>query len=231
MKTKTIAYYLYFITCITALVAIVIDNEFLLLIAKPIIIPAVYFYYLTKAKTVNFFFTLVVLLSFVGDTVILLKISDPLFVMVPYYLSYLILIGFIVSDIVRIPSVNLTNVLLSLLVLSGHALMLYLVLDLQTINGRKFIVPFSIYGVTLSLMVTLSAYNYLADKSISGFYMLIGCGCCLVSDVFYVMYNEHFHFPILTYINSAMQFFTYIFLVKYILNRKTKRMVKPVVID
>ena len=231
MKTKTIAYYLYFITCITALVAIVIDNEFLLLIAKPIIIPAVYFYYLTKAKTVNFFFTLVVLLSFVGDTVILLKISDPLFVMVPYYLSYLILIGFIVSDIVRIPSVNLTNVLLSLLVLSGHALMLYLVLDLQTINGRKFIVPFSIYGVTLSLMVTLSAYNYLADKSISGFYMLIGCGCCLVSDVFYVLYNEHFHFPILTYINSAMQFFTYIFLVKYILNRRTKRMIKPIVID
>ena len=145
MKTKTIAYYLYFITCITALVAIVIDNELLMLIAKPIIIPAVYFYYLTKAKTVNFFFTLVVLLSFVGDTVILLKISDPLFVMVPYYLSYLILIGFIMSDIVRIPSVNLTNVLLSLLVLSGHALMLYLVLDLQTINGRKFIVPFSIF--------------------------------------------------------------------------------------
>lgn len=220
MKTKTIAYYLYFIACVTALLAIVIDSELLLLVSKPIIIPAVYFYYLTKAKKVDFLFTLVILLNFIGDTIILLKIRDPLFVMVPYYLSYLILIWFIVGDILKTKGVNLANVLLSFLVLVGHAFMLYLVLDLQTIDGKKFILPFSIYGVTLSLMVTLSVYNYLSDKSISGFYMLISCGCCLVSDVFYVLYNEHFHIPILSYINSAMQFFTYIFLVKYMLYRK-----------
>jgi hypothetical protein len=226
MKTKTIAFYLYFIACLTALFAIVIDNDLLLLLSKPTIIPAVYFYYLTKTKTVNFAFTLVMLLNFVGDTVILLKIHDPLFVMAPYYLSYLIMIGFIVRDIFR-HKVQFSNILLSLLVLAGHALMLYLVLDLQSMEGKKFIVPFTIYGITLSLMVTLSVYNYLTDKSISGFYMLIACGCCLVSDVFYVMYNEHFHLPILSYINSAMQFFTYIFLVKYIINRKPAAAVKP----
>lgn len=220
MKTKTIALYLYIITCLTALFAIVIDNDLLLLVSKPVIIPAVYFYYLTKTKNVNFAFTMVMLLSFVGDTIILLKITDPLYVMVPYYLSYLILIGFLIGDIVK-TKVSRNNVLLSLVVLAGHAMMLYLVLDLQSMDGKKFIVPFSIYGVTLSLMVTLSVYNYLSDKSISGFYLLIGCGCCLVSDVFYVMYNEHFHLPILSYINSAMQFFTYIFLAKYIINRKS----------
>lgn len=220
MKTKTIAYYLYFIACLTAIFAIVIDSELLLLISKPTIIPTVYFYYLTKAKKVNFLFTVVIMLNFIGDTIILLKIKDPLFVMVPYYLSYLILIGFIIADIMKAKSVNATNILLSLLVLIGHAFMLYLVLDLQTMDGKKFIVPFSIYGVTLSLMVTLSVYNYLADKFISAFYMLIACGCCLISDVFYVLYNEHFHIPILSYINSAMQFFTYIFLVRYMLYRK-----------
>jgi len=227
MKTKTIAFYLYIITCLTALLAIVIDSDLLLLVSKPVIIPAVYFYYLTKTKNVNFAFTLVMLLNFAGDTIILLKITDPLYVMVPYYLSYLILIGFLVRDISR-NKVNLNNVLLSLLVLAGHALMLYMVLDLQSMDGRKFITPFTIYGVTLSLMVTLSVYNYLSDKSISGFYLLIGCGCCLVSDVFYVMYNEHFHLPILSYINSAMQFFTYIFLVKYIIHRKTPPAAKTV---
>lgn len=219
MKTKTIAYYLYFIACFTALLAIIIDNDLLLLLSKPMIIPAVYFYYLTKTKRVDFMFTMVILLSFIGDTVILLKITDPLYVMVPYYLSYLILIRFILLDISKTKT-NLNNVLLSTLVAAGHALMLYLVLDLQTMEGRKFIVPFSIYGVTLSLMVTLSVYNYLEGKSISGFYMLVACGCCLVSDVFYVLYNEHFHIPILSYINSGMQFFTYIFFVKYIVNRK-----------
>lgn len=227
MKTKTIAYYLYFIACLTALFAIIIDSELLLLLAKPMIIPAVYFYYLTKTKTVNLAMTLVMFLSFAGDTVILLKINDPLFVMVPYYTSYLILLGFIISDIYRARArPNLNNILLSLLVLAGHALMLYLVLDLQTMDGKKFLLPFTIYGVTLSVMVTLSVYNYLTGKSISGFYIMIGCCCSLVSDVFYVMYNEHFHFPILSYINSGMQFFTYIFLIKYILYRKTT-LVKP----
>lgn len=219
MKTKTIAFYLYFAACLTALFAIIIDSDLLLLVSKPTIIPAVYFYYLTKTKKVNFMFTMIMLLSFVGDTVILLKIHDPLFVMGPYYMSYLIMIGFIVFDMCR-HKIQSNNVLLSLLVAAGHAMMLYLVLDLQSMEGKKFILPFTVYGVTLSVMVTLSVYNYLSDKSISGFYMMIACGCCLVSDVFYVMYNEHFHLPILSYINSGMQFFTYIFLVKYIVNRK-----------
>lgn len=219
MKTKTIAFYLYIVACLTAIFAIVIDNDLLLLLSKPMIIPAVYFYYLTKTKKVNFWFTVIIMLSFIGDTVILLKITDPLYVMVPYYLSYLLLTRFIVIDISK-TKLSLNNLLLSLLVLLGHALMLYMVLDLQTMEGKKFILPFSIYGITLSLMVTLSVYNYLAGKSISGFYMLVACGCCLVSDVFYVLYNEHFHIPILSYINSAMQFFTYIFFVKYIINRK-----------
>lgn len=219
MKTKTIAYYLYFVACLTALLAIIIDSDLLLLVSKPIIIPAVYFYYLTKVKQVSFWFTVIIMLNFIGDTIILLKINDPLYVMVPYYLSYLLLIRFIVLDMAR-TKVNLSNILLSLIVLAGHALMLYLVLDLQTMDGKKFIVPFTIYGITLSLMVTLSVYNYLADKSISAFHMLISCGCCLVSDVFYVLYNEHFHIPILSYINSAMQFFTYIFLVKYMVSRR-----------
>ncbi len=219
MKTKTIAYYFYFITCLTALLALAIDNEWLLLLSKPMIIPAVYFYYLARSRTVNFWMTLVMLLNFAGDTIILLKIANPLLVMAPYYLSYLILIGFILADIGS-SRTGIWNLVLSLLVLGGHALMLYLVLDLQTMDGRKLIVPFTIYGVTLSLMVTLSVYNFLARKTISGFYMMVGSCCSLLSDVFYVLYTQHFHYPILNYINSAMQFFTYIFLVQYILHRK-----------
>lgn len=220
MKTKTIAFYLYIITCLTALLAIVINNDLLLLLSKPMIIPAVYFYYLSKTDLVSPGMTLVMLLNFTGDTIILLKITDPLYVMVPYYLSYLILIYFLIGDI-RHAKISAGNFALSLLVAIGHALMLYLVLDLQSVDGKKFIVPFAVYGVTLSVMVTLSVYNYLAGKSVSGFYLMVGSCCCLVSDVFYVLYNEHFHYNVLSYINSAMQFFTYIFLVRYILHRKT----------
>ncbi|SCX88475.1 lysoplasmalogenase family protein [Flavobacterium caeni] len=220
MKTKTIAYYLYFVACLTALFAIVIDSELLLLLSKPMIIPAVYFYYLTKTRTVNFAMTMVMLLNFAGDTIILLKITDPLFVMVPYFLSYLILIGFLFADI-RLTKFSLSNLILTFLVAAGHVLMLYLVLDLQSTEGKRFIVPFTIYGITLSSMVTISVYNYLAGKTIAGFYLMIATFCCLVSDVFYVLYNEHFHLPILSYINSGMQFFTYIFLIQYILNRKS----------
>lgn len=219
MKTREVAFYLYFIACITALIAIITDNDLLLLVSKPTIIPAVYFYYLTATKKINVFFTLVLLFNFVGDSVILLKIPDVLYMMVPYYLSYLILIKFIIEDMLR-AKFNLNSLFFSLLVLLGHVIMLYMVLDLQSENGQKLILPFSIYGITMSLMVTFAVYNYLADRSISGFYMMIACGCCLVSDVFYVLYNQHFHIPILNYINSAMQLFTYIFLVKYIINRK-----------
>ncbi|HMI07326.1 MAG TPA: lysoplasmalogenase family protein [Flavobacterium sp.] len=226
MKTRKIAYYLYFVAVASALIGIIADNDLLLLIAKPTIIPSIYYYYLTKTKKANFWFTMVLLLNFIGDSVILLKIKDPMLIMVPYYLSYLVLIRFIVFDMAKI-KYNWNSLLFSALVLAGHALMLYMVLDLQSMDGKKLITPYTIYGITMSVMVTLSVYNYLADRSIACFYMMIACGCCLVSDVFYVLYNQHFHIPILNYINSFMQLITYFFLVKYIINRKNGLNPKP----
>lgn len=219
MKTKTIALYLYFTACLIALASLILGNEHLLLFSKPMIIPAVYFYYITKTRHTDFWFTLIMVFSFMGDAVILLGTRNPLLVMTPYYLSYMVMIGYLVYDIAHVPF-KMGNLSLSVLVLAGHALMLYMVLDLQSSQGQRFQVPYVIYGVTLSLMVTLSVYNYLANKTDAPFFMLLACGCSLLSDVFYMVYNEHYHLPLLTYINSAMQFSTYFFLVKYILKRK-----------
>lgn len=226
MKTKTIALYLYFATCLTALVGIITDNELLLLFSKPMIIPAVFFYYVAQTRTVAVWLVLVLLLNFAGDAVILLEIKNLISIMVPYYLSYTVMIGVLASDASRAP-VTKRNLLWAVLVALGHALMLYLVLDLQSAQGQQFHLPYVVYGVTLSGMVTLSVYNYLAAKTDASFYMLLACACSLVSDVFFTVYKEHYHLPVLSYINSAMQFATYIFLVKYVLKRQThKRMAK-----
>ena len=219
MRNKEIAYYLYFIACFATILAVIIENDLLLLIVKPIIVPSIYYYYLVKTKKANVLYTLILLFIFIGDAITLLGIKDLLLIMVPFYISYLLTIVFLVADIQKV-NYNFRNLFFSLMVLAVLLLMVYLILDIQTVDGQKLIIPFSIYGVTLSIMVTLSVYNYLSYKEIAGFYLLIGCGGCLVSDVFYFMYTEHFHLPILNYINAATHALTTIFLVKYMLKRR-----------
>ena len=43
MKTRMIAYYLYFIACFVTIVSMIADWELVMLIAKPVIMPAIYY--------------------------------------------------------------------------------------------------------------------------------------------------------------------------------------------
>jgi len=227
MKIKETALYLYLISSIIAIVGVVADNDFLLLITKPVIIPSIYFYYLFIARKPNILFTLFLVVTFIGDAVILLKLDNPIFTMVPYFISYLLMLKFILEDVVR------TRVHFSAL---GFSVVLFVILMLMTFllkenpgeNGKNLVYPIIGYGIVLSALVSLSVYNFMAQKTISGFYLLVACGCSLVSDVFYILYNQHFHIPALNYINAAMQLTSYYFFVKYMINRVSQIKVRLV---
>lgn len=66
MKDSIPALILYIIAVIIAVLGIVVDNEILLLFSKPVIVPAIFFYYIQTSKTsINWFFTLGLVANFI----------------------------------------------------------------------------------------------------------------------------------------------------------------------
>lgn len=223
MKIKTIALYVYFIACITAIVGIIGDFELLTLVAKPVIIPAIYFYYLAIVRKPNLIFTSFLIINFIGDSIVILNLEDPLFIMIPFFIGYLILLKFVIQDVVT-EKLNLTNVGYAIILMAFLMFVLSLLIDIPNDNGFDLALPIIIFGIVLAILVSLATYNYLTDKTISGYYLLIACGCSLISDVFYILYNLHFKIPVLDYINISMQFLSYYLFVKYMLARKNNRL-------
>ncbi|GEP50852.1 hypothetical protein FNO01nite_15240 [Flavobacterium noncentrifugens] len=219
MKIKETALYLYTISSVIAIVGLVADNEFLLLVTKPIIIPSIYFYYLIIARRPNLLFTLFFVFTFIGDAVVLLKLDNLIFTMVPYLISYLLMIKFVFKDAVK-AHIHFSALAFSMVLFTLLMFILSLLTDIHTEDRQNLIYPIIAYGIVLAALVCLSIYNFMALKTISGFYLLVACGCSIISDVFYILYNQHFHIPVLNYINAAMQLTSYYFFVKYMINRK-----------
>jgi len=219
MKIKETALYLYIISSIIAIVGVIADNDFLLLITKPVIIPSVYFYYLVIARRPNIFFTLFFAATFIGDAVVLLKLDNPIFTMVPYFISYVLMLKFILEDVVK-TRIHYSAFGFSVVLFALLMLMTFLLTDIPAESGKNLVYPIIGYGIVLAAFVSFSVYNFMALKTISGFYLLVASGCSLVSDVLYILYNQHFHISALNYVNATMQLTSYYFFVKYMINRK-----------
>jgi|SRR6218665_1924776 len=225
MKIKTIALNVYFIACIAAVMGVICNFELLTLVSKPVIIPAIYFYYLAIVRKPSLVFTFFLITNFIGDAIVILGLGDPLFIMVPFFMGYLLLLKFVVEDAIR-EEVSLANLGYAAVLMGFLMFVLSLLIDIQNDNGFNLVLPIIFFGVVLGILVSIATYNYLTYKTISGYYLLIACGCSLISDVFYILYNLHFHILVLDYINVAMQFLSYYFFVKYMLGRKTSVIAK-----
>jgi hypothetical protein len=70
-------------------------------LVKPIIIPSIFFFYiLTRSTKVNFLFSLIFLLFFVGDMIIMLYSQEFMsLILLPFMISYIILLKFIFEDL------------------------------------------------------------------------------------------------------------------------------------
>lgn|SRR5690606_30216611 len=221
MRTKKQALLLYVIACLAALLATIISSESLLLVAKPVVIPAIFFYYLSaKLTKTNPLVVLFMALSFTGDAILMLEIPNAtLLIMVPYFLSYLILLYFVLSDTKRIgvDRLGLAVGIFILFLIIGVTLML---LQFFSPEQQHLVVPISVYGVVLALYAATSAAHFFSNASNAGFYMIISAMMCVVSDVFFVLFDLILQNPGFDWFNRGVQLFSYFFITKYFILRK-----------
>ena len=222
MRTSKVALTLYIVCSILAVVATIIGNETIVLLSKPAVIPAIFFYYLSvkRKRKVDLYFIMVLALSFAGDTIALLKLENETeILMIPFFLSYVLLLKFAIED-VRKMKFNISGVLLSVFVFLFLMYILYSLIELFSDMYGDLVVPVIIYGVVLGTFVSIAVYCFYSKNSSFTFYLAMAALLSVVSDVFYIMFSLIFHFPSFNYFELTVQLFSYFFIVKYFVLRK-----------
>ncbi|RZJ63301.1 MAG: hypothetical protein EOO50_17140 [Flavobacterium sp.] len=222
MKTEKPAIILYFTACILAVIATAIKSETLLIFTKPIVIPAIFFYYLSIKKTkFNVWYGVFLLLTFAGDTIVLLDLkNETIFIMVPFILSYIILLCFITADVKRLrfswPGLATGLFAFGLLIVAAFTLIHFF-----SAESKALTVPVIIYGVILGLQAGLAAYHFHVSSTNMSFYLAMTALFNCVSDVFYVIFTLIIiDFPEFQSLDIALQIFSYYFVIKYFALRK-----------
>lgn len=224
MKTKKIALSVYVIVTIFSVIGKVLNNELLMLLSIPAVIPAIFFYYVSAKKQhgINPYLVLILTLNFVGDTLVLLGIEDTKIIMVPYFISYVLLFRFALFDLKKLRFEKM-GMLLSIFIFSFLMYIMYALIQLFVDTNQELVIPVIVYGIVLGSLASFAAYSYYIQNSMASFYLAIAVLVSIVSDVFYIMFSLIFHFPSFNYFEFSVQMISYFFIVRFFVYSKYKR--------
>lgn len=225
MKSKP-ALLLYFIACAVFMLSVIIGNSDLMLISKPVIVPAIFFYYLQERRLhVNWVYACIIGLFFVGDMILLIDSNDYFPIMITLFLfGYLLYFKGIFDDFIKIRShfVNKTHLLVLLICVFLLVFLQISIMDIVLESKTDYLWLLMIYGVVLVLIGLISSWNYIMHPSGYTTLMILTSLSFIISDVFYILKKESLGIDIFEYLNNLTQALSYYFLTKYFLLKKSK---------
>ena len=230
MKDSKSALYLFISASLIVILTSVLKYDNIVMLAKPMIIPSAFFYYLQTKKTpLDLSVTAIFVSFFIGDMIILVLGDSAIkMILLTFLIGYLMLFKSIVEDLVKIEFdfSSLLYVFVLMILLGG---ILYFILDLPITQIIENYWLFMIYGIVLIVLVLLSTYNYVSNQNINSFNLLIATLSMLLSDLFYCFYNYVMKSSLLDAMNLFTQFLSYYLLIKYYNSRMISNKIKLIV--
>lgn len=210
---------MYFIACVFYMLGVMMDNNEIMLVAKPVIVPAIFFYYLQERKIkFNWTYTLITILFFTGDMIVLID-SDNLFILViaVFLLAYLFFLKGLVDDLVtiRLQFINKTHLFALLICVFFLIYLLISIVDVLIENKSENLGLIVLYGIVLVSIGILASLNYITKPSRYTTFMILASLSFVISDVFYILKKDFLEIAILDYLNNFTQIISYYFLTKY----------------
>jgi hypothetical protein len=194
--------------------------ESLVLVTKPMVVPAIYFYYLqTRTQKVDVLFSIALWLFFVADMVVLLLgETGTVCVLACGIGSYCIMLKFALGNVnvIKFSFLNILFVSILLLLLSY---IFFTILNLEVESIVRNYLLYLAYGIVLIILVVVATFNYLSESNATVLPLCSMALCMLISDLFYCINRFFIHLPIIDHINLFSQFLSYYFMVKYFNSR------------
>ncbi|MCG2612024.1 hypothetical protein LZZ90_10945 [Flavobacterium sp. SM15] len=224
MGKSTPALILYFASCLVYVFSVAFHwDAAITLLVKPIITPAIYFYYWQESSgRVGLLPSLVIWFFFIGDMLILVEFENLLIPLILLNLSAYLIIGYyLTKDILRLknPEISSHTILIICLVIAFLLSLLYAALTLVFTSSDANYELLAVYGIILVLLAIETVLFYILKNNQAGFFLAISVLCLVVCDLFYVLYNYYAQLEVFIIINVFCQAFSFYFIVKYFLYR------------
>jgi hypothetical protein len=217
---KNTPIYFYIVASIMSVIAMVIENEWMLLLFKPMIIPALLIYYYGSEKKYFSIVLLVVLfIYFISDAFTLVDLKEmEIYTMVLDFIPYLLLSKVVLEDSIKIGYNKISLIIVALCYLLLMIVMYYLVHSLST-EASEYSIAVIVYGIILSIYACASLYNYLTIRYDFTMYVLVGACFGLIADAVYMITNMIFYVKALSYIEFVFQIISYFYIIAYFIKR------------
>lgn len=217
---------LYILAGVLYIISSCLDNEWITLVTKPIIIPSIVFYYFTQIRRKSDdLFVLSLVLFFFGDILYLINIEDYYFFgLFLFLIPYLIIIYFIYKDfrlLLQVRPIKKIDISLVIVLLT----MLYLTYSLLTLiefSSNKEFVYILLFSIELFLMTLLTALVFLYSSYRKNTYLAFTIVSFILSDVFFML-DKQFNLVVFKLVNTLTQTISYYFYVMYFLERTSLR--------
>ncbi|BCY29507.1 lysoplasmalogenase family protein [Flavobacterium okayamense] len=222
MNKSKVALQFFLVAGLLFLISIFFNLEFLELISKPAIIPSIVMYYFFEIKRkYNLAFLASLFLFFLGDMLYMLKIEELYYIgLLVFSVPYLFVIYFVIKDILLIKrNGGKQNDFTFLVILVILSILLSTVLSYLEIKSTLEFIIFLFLGLQLVTMGVLTSVVYYNEANKQSFFLILAVPTFIMSDLFFILNKNLHELMIFKIINGLTQTVSYMFYVKYFLER------------
>jgi len=198
MKNKKLYLGLFIIVSIMYVVGIILENDILKFIFKPLIMISLLVYYLSSVNKNSYLYIGAVIFSFLGD-VFLLFDAEIFFMLglVAFLIAHLFFIKMVLK-LLKKSSVN-KKIIASVPFVISFSALLFLLKD----SLGEMVIPVVIYGMVISVFGAIALLNNLISKSKSSLYLFSGAVFFVISDSLLAInkfYQPQEYYPVIVII-------------------------------
>ncbi|MFK7003893.1 hypothetical protein BWK63_09430 [Flavobacterium covae] len=216
---KNAPLYVYLLACFLSVVAMLLGNEFLLIICKPIIIPALIARYLAIEEKQNIIYvSLIFVIYFCTDALTLFNFEFIKFLNMGLDLCpYLLLLFLVIKETKRI---GFYQKAFSFSLLGTIFLMLltYLLLNGLAFEDMKYSAAIVVYGTVLTSLISICTYNYLVINNLCFNNILIAIVFSAMADIVYVVMIKMNCTIVFECLKFIFRVISYFFIIEYFIN-------------
>jgi hypothetical protein len=216
MKPNIPSLFLYFTACILVVFFKLLGWNSCVLYTKSIIVPLIFIYYfITNNYKLSFIKALIFMFCFIGDIFNLLNFEiSPLGALMSFLFVNLLLLKLSLDDLrsLKFNEKDRIPVLISFLFIATSSAS---ILSLQFENMAFNFSLYVIYGIVLGVLIFVSVTNYIKKPNYTFLNLVIMCVCSMISDIFFMINKFYLSLFAFSFIQVAVQVFSYIFMVTY----------------
>ena len=221
MRDSKPSFYVFILTSICVIILYVLELDNLISVVKPIIVPAIFYYYTqTTSRPISLSFTIALSLFFTADMVEILETPDSIYLLMTCgFLSYLILFRYALREKVLLVF-SFKSIATSVAIFSTSVVLSSNLITGSAIVHSDYLLFYIIYATLIIVMLSYAIIRRLSNNDSSSKFFLAMTFVMFASDLLYT-YSHYIYYQKIVVVGSLMaQFSSYYFMVEYYNSRK-----------